>query len=246
MPEVPSSNPFQFLEDLDNGEPIQPTFSHISLKRQLLDGKISIIDYKFLRNVLGIFAYNRDVLRDVIEFRNLLNQGQQPGESEFVKMQNLGCKNYPLTGLDLSGYSLPDVKLGCGEIGGHLQMRFTNVEGDVEMGLLKVRQSVDMTGMRIKGDVMQHGMRTGGGVTMQEAEVEGNVQQTGIRSQFSLDMRGLKARNVYQIFAGAEGRADFRGAKLQKLDQIDANIKDGTDLTGAQVKTLYQGSADDL
>ena len=113
MPSKKLFKPFEFSLD-------KPDFDHNDIDRQLEEGRINGVDAVFLHNLVKKHAIDYRILFDATVYRKKLSDGLQPGRDLFVKMQKLGCKNHPLTDLDISDYKLPDIDLRYAQIGGDL------------------------------------------------------------------------------------------------------------------------------
>ena len=245
---TPNNNPFQFIQDLADGKTVKPTWSHESLKRQLEDEEIDENDFQFLSNLLKESIGDLNVLREVFVFRNRLAHGLKPGQERFIQMQELGCRNYPLTDLDISGYELPEILLANGEIGGSLLMSNTHVRRSVDMHMAQIGESVEQGGAQIKGCVDQSEAEIEKDVYQVKAVIGENVDQTKAKIGGSVFQTGSKiGGDVNQRDAEIGGNLDQADAEIRRdvyqmlikikrdLIQTDLKIKGAMDQQGAQI-----------
>ncbi len=187
--------------------PLRPDIGFDSKRIQSLleQGLIDIPDADFLGNVANEAVINPEVVDAVNLYRTHVGDDLQPGQDLFIRMQKLGLKSHPLTGLDISGYHLPEVDLNFADFGSNdLYMCNTVVNGNVYQGGM-VARFVDQSGMKAEyvdqegmeaEYVDQYKMKVAGNVIQNEMEAE-FVDQEGMEAE-SVDQRGMKARNIYQ------------------------------------------------
>ncbi|MBU0577545.1 hypothetical protein KJ742_07570 [Patescibacteria group bacterium] len=224
-------------------------------------GRIDDSDRKFLENVIFDIDIrdNREVVQDVIEYRWRVGNGQQPGQERFIRMQKLGLKNHPLTGLDISGYTLPEVDLAHYArhnldpdvrydeivIGGDLNMADTTIEDDVKLMGTNIQgdliQSRAIIGdeirqweMAVGGDLDQSGIKVRGDVCQWDTKVGGSVDQSGIESDGDLRQSNMEVG----------GDLDQSGMKVGgDVDQSYMKVGGDVDQLGMTQKNQSQAEA---
>lgn len=206
---------------------VTPEFTHQDIDQRLEEGCINNIDAEFLKNILNEYIGNPEILKEVYLYRNRLNNNLKPGQDLFIKMQELGCKNHPLTGLDISGYYLPSVDLNNGTVGENLFMLDTHVRGSIwqkkmnvggcvnQMGL--IGRSIWQSGARIGEYVCQNEVKIRSGVCQSEAEIGGDVDQSEAEIGGNIYQMGVKiGGSINQKKSKIEGYIDQDGMEVKK------------------------------
>ena len=185
--------------------PLKPDFKFDSKRAQelLQQGLIDESDSAFLQNLANESAVSPEVVQAVYDYRMLVGNDFRPGQDLFIRMQKLGLKNHPLTGLDISGYNLPSVDLSNASIDGDLNMRKTVVDKDVNQTGMNVRNIYQL---KMKAEIVhQQGMKAAY-VDQSEMKAE-HIDQSGMEADH-VDQSGMEARSI-----------DQSGMKVRYVDQ---------------------------
>ena len=207
-------------------------------------------DADFLQNVANEAVVNPEVVNAVNLYRMRVGNDLKPGQELFIRMQELGLKNHPLTGLDISSYHLPQVNLIDANFGGILNMSDTVVDRNVYQQEMKAEDvyQVDMKARRVDqramkaGVVCQQGMKAervdqavmkarrvdqkrmeAGDVDQREMKA-GVVCQQGMKAE-RVNQKGMETRDIDQVLMEAKW-VDQRGMKAGRVDQDGMQVKE--------------------
>ena len=133
-------------------------------------------DREFMARLVKVAELDPDVLKRVAIMRHKLNNGIKLTRTEASELlEQLKCKGFYLTDLDISGYEFGELDLTDAFFGGGYYARYATVRGDNRQIRMHVGRDNDETGMYVGGDNIQHGKIVGGrnfqGGILQDAPV---------------------------------------------------------------------------